>query len=114
MVKAFQERRDYVVERLKQIPRVKLAEPQGAFYVLPDMSQFFGHGVQVRGYGPVPDADALCMYLIHQAHVALVPGDAFGAPNCIRISYAASMATLKEALDRVVRALDPQHFVHSS
>lgn len=87
---------------------------QGAFYVLPDMSQFFGPGVEAKEYGPVPDADALAMYLIQQAHVALVPGDAFGAPNCIRISYAASMATLKEALDRLERALQPDVFLRSS
>eukprot|EP00775_Hariotina_reticulata_P004887 gene4887-5132_t len=110
MVSAFEERRNYVVERLKQIPGVKLAEPQGAFYVLPDMSGFFGPGVEAKGYGPIPDADTLCMYLIQVAHVALVPGDAFGAPACVRISYAASMATLKEALDRLVKALQPEVF----
>jgi hypothetical protein len=86
---------------------------QGAFYVLPDMSAFFGPGVEAKGYGPIPDADALAMYLIQQAHVALVPGDAFGAPDCIRVSYAASMATLKEALDRLVRALQPDVFTRS-
>jgi aspartate/glutamate/aspartate-prephenate aminotransferase len=86
---------------------------QGAFYVLPDMSAFFGPCVEAKGYGPIPDADALAMYLIQQAHVALVPGDAFGAPACIRISYAASMATLKEALDRLVRALQPDVFTRS-
>ncbi|KAF6266274.1 pyridoxal phosphate-dependent transferase [Scenedesmus sp. NREL 46B-D3] len=95
MVAAFRERRDYVVDRLQQIPGVKLAEPQA------------------QGYGPIPDADALAMYLIQQAHVALVPGDAFGAPACIRISYAASMATLKEALDRMVHALQPDVFTRS-
>lgn len=83
---------------------------QGAFYVLPDMSAFFGPGVEAKGFGPIPDADTLCMYLIQVAHVALVPGDAFGAPSCIRISYAASMATLKEALDRLVQALQPEVF----
>lgn len=77
------------------------------------MSAFFGPGVEAQGYGPIPDADALAMYLIQQAHVALVPGDAFGAPACIRISYAASMATLKEALDRLVRALQPDVFTSS-
>lgn len=110
MVKAFAERRDYVVERLRDIPGVKLAEPQGAFYVLPDVSAFVGEGAEAREFGPVPDVDALCMYLIKHAHVALVPGDAFGAPNCIRISYAASLQTLQEALDRVCRALDPEVF----
>lgn len=83
---------------------------QGAFYVLADMSEFFGPAVQARGFGPIPDADALCMYLIQQAHVALVPGDAFGAPTCIRISYAASMDTLREALDRLEKSLQPDVF----
>lgn len=107
MVSSFEQRCKYVVERLRQIPGIKLAQPQGAFYVLPDMSSFFGPGVEIEGFGPVPDCDALAMYLIKVANVALVPGDAFGAPQCLRISYAASMDTLKEALDRVVAALEP-------
>ena len=54
------------------------------------------------------DVDALARYLVQEANVALVPGDAFGAPSCIRISYAASMDTLREALDRMARALAPE------
>ncbi|KAK9814283.1 hypothetical protein WJX72_003389 [[Myrmecia] bisecta] len=105
MVHAFQERREYVVKRLREIKGIKLAEPQGAFYVLPEMTAFFGDGVTVDGFGPIPDADMLCRYLVEKAHVALVPGDAFGAPDCMRISYAASLQTLEEALNRVVKAL---------
>ncbi|GBG00261.1 aspartate aminotransferase, partial [Raphidocelis subcapitata] len=68
MVEAFEARRDYIVGRLREIPGIKLAEPQGAFYVLPEMSAFFGPGAAAEGYGPVPDADALAMYLMRVAH----------------------------------------------
>lgn len=96
------------MKRFREIPGVKLAEPQGAFYVLPEMSSFFGPGAQAAGFGPVPDSDTFCRYLIEKANVAVVPGDAFGAPACIRISYAASMETLAKAMDRICKALDPK------
>ncbi|KXZ49472.1 hypothetical protein GPECTOR_21g698 [Gonium pectorale] len=107
MVRAFQERRDYVVSRLRSIPGVNLAQPDGAFYVLPEMSAFFGPGAEAKDFGPVPDSDTFCRYLIEKAHVAVVPGDAFGADSCIRISYAASLETLGKALDRITAKLDP-------
>lgn len=110
MVHAFKERRDYVVKRLQEIPGIVLASPQGAFYILPDVSAFFGHDVDAIGYGPIPDVDTLARYLIERAHVAVVPGDAFGAPNCIRISYATSMEMLREAMDRISNALNPDAF----
>ena len=91
--------------RLQAIPGVALAEPQGAFYVLPDMTAYVGPGVTAPEFGAIEDVDALCRYLVQAANVALVPGDAFGAPSCIRISYAASLDTLKEAMDRVETAL---------
>lgn len=114
MVAAFQERRDYVVQRLQEIPGIVLASPQGAFYVLPDVSAFVGPGAEAAGFGPVPDVDALARYLVQEANVALVPGDAFGAPTCLRISYAASMDTLREALDRVARALSADKITKAS
>jgi bifunctional aspartate aminotransferase and glutamate/aspartate-prephenate aminotransferase len=110
MVAAFKERRDYVAARLQSMPGVRLAKPDGAFYVMPDVSSFVGCDVSAEGFGPVADVDALCRYLIERANVALVPGDAFGAPRCLRISYAASIETLKEALDRVAAALAPEKF----
>lgn len=113
MVAEFQERRNFIVGRLKRLPGMKIAEPQGAFYVLPDVTAYFGPGVHADGFGDVADASELCRYLIEQAHVALVPGDAFGAPNCIRISYAASIETLGKAMDRLDKFLDPSVF-HSS
>lgn len=113
MIAAFEQRRDFVTQRLQQIPGVKLAPPQGAFYVMPEVSAFAGPGIEARGFGPVPDVDTLCRYLIEKANVALVPGDAFGAPTCIRISYAASMDTLGKALDRIAAALAPENFSRS-
>jgi aspartate/glutamate/aspartate-prephenate aminotransferase len=108
MVRAFAERRDFVVRRLRLIPGVALDPPAGAFYVLPDVAALVGDGAVAAGFGPVPDVDALCRYLVESANVALVPGDAFGAPTCVRISYAASMETLAAALDRIEAALAPE------
>ena len=108
MVAAFLERRDYVCARLRAIPGMSLpSTPQGAFYALPDVSALVGEGAVglSGGFGPVADGDALCSYLLQEALVALVPGEAFGAPECVRLSYAASMETLKEALDRIESAL---------
>ncbi|KAK3278876.1 Aspartate aminotransferase, cytoplasmic isozyme 1 [Cymbomonas tetramitiformis] len=110
MVTAFRARRDYVVERLNAMDGVRCLTPQGAFYVLPEVSSFFGPEVEAEGFGPVEDVDALCRYLVTKAQVALVPGDAFGEPRCLRISYAASMDTLEEALNRMEAALEPSLF----
>jgi len=107
MVEAFKERKDMIVAKLRTIPGVNLAEPEGAFYVLPEMGAFFGPGAEAVGWGPVPDSDAFCRYLIEKANVAVVPGEAFGADTCIRISYAASLDTLTTAMDRIVAALAP-------
>jgi bifunctional aspartate aminotransferase and glutamate/aspartate-prephenate aminotransferase len=109
MTAEFAARRDLVVARLNQVPglRGRVPEPQGAFYVLPDMSAFFGPGVTAEGFGAVPDGDALCRYLLEVAHVAAVPGEAFGAPRCVRFSYAAAPEVLEEALRRVAAALAP-------
>jgi len=105
MVHAFQQRRDYVCRRISAWPGARMRVPDGAFYAMPDMSAYTGPGAQASGFGPIPDTDTLAVYLLQQANVALVPGEAFGAPGTIRISYAASMEVLTEALDRVERAL---------
>lgn len=102
MVAAFKNRRDLVVGLLRDIPGVKINVPEGAFYVFPDMSFFFGktyHGVKIN------DANDLSMYLLDKAHVATVTGDAFGNPNCIRMSYATSEDQLIEAFKRIKEAL---------
>ena len=110
MVGAFKERKEYVVKRLRGVEGVVLVEPQGAFYALPDVSALVGPGAEGVGWGPVEDVEALAMYLVERANVALVPGDAFGAPDCIRFSYAASIETLEKALDRIAEALSEEKF----
>jgi len=102
MVDAFKERRTLILSLLSEIPGFKTNQPQGAFYVFPDISYFFGkelQGVKIN------NASDLSMYLLEKANVATVTGDAFGSPNCIRISYAASEENIIEALKRIKKAL---------
>lgn len=103
MVEAFLKRRDLVLELLGEIDGLKTNTPQGAFYIFPDASSFFG---KRAGDTLISNADDLCNYLLEKAHVALVTGAAFGAPECFRISYAASEADLREAMKRLKTALD--------
>jgi aspartate aminotransferase len=84
------------------MPGVNANVPVGAFYVFPEISSFFGKSY--NGF-TVHNADDMCLYLLSEALVALVTGDAFGDPNCIRISYAASEETLTEAMKRIKEAL---------
>ena len=101
MKDAFLERRDLVLNLLKDVPGMKTNVPQGAFYVFPDISYYFGKSDREN---VIKDSNDLCMYLLNKAFVALVPGSAFGDPNCIRISYAASKDVLIEAIDRIKKA----------
>lgn len=102
MVRAFRERRDAVHAGLLAIDGIDCPMPQGAFYLFPDISAYFG---AKTGSGDVIDSsDALCFHLLDQSNVALVPGAAFGGPDGIRISYAASMEDLLEAVDRLQKA----------
>lgn len=101
MVAKFQERRDYVVKRLQAMGQFDVVEPTGAFYILPDIATLLSKGPYTDDFGSISSSDEFVKYLIEKANVATVPGDAFGAPTCIRISYAASMETLKEAMDRI-------------
>lgn len=103
MIAAFKSRRDLVLERLNEIKGIKTNIPEGAFYVFPDVSSFYGKSYNGT---TVNNADDLCMYLLNEALVALVSGDAFGDSNCIRISYATSEEVLTEALKRVKTALE--------
>jgi aspartate aminotransferase len=102
MVSAFKNRRDLVVKLINEIPGLKLNVPEGAFYVFPDVSSFFGK--TLRG-SLIKNADDFSMYLLGEANVATVTGDAFGNPDCIRFSYATSEAILTEALSRIKTAL---------
>ncbi|MGV3695638.1 pyridoxal phosphate-dependent aminotransferase [Flavobacterium sp.] len=102
MVAAFRSRRDLVVGLAKEIPGIKLNVPEGAFYVFPDVSSFFGKTLRGK---LINTAEDLSMYLLSEANVATVTGDAFGNPNCIRISYATSEGLLTEAFKRIKEAL---------
>jgi aspartate aminotransferase len=102
MVDAFHSRRDLVVGLLKDIPGIKINVPEGAFYVFPDVSSFFGK--TLRGT-LIKDANDFSMYILGEANVATVTGDAFGNPDCIRFSYATSEALLTEALKRIKEAV---------
>jgi len=102
MQKAFRERRDLMLKLLAEIPGIKLNHPDGAFYIFPDISWYFGKS---DGNITIKNANDLCMYLLNKVFVALVPGDAFGDPNCLRFSYATSTDKLTEAARRIKVAL---------
>ena len=102
MVDEFHNRRDIVIDLLGKIDGFKLNIPSGAFYVFPDISSFFGQ--TIKGY-KIKTASDFSMFLLEEANIATVTGEAFGAPNCIRISYAASEEQLREAVGRIEKAL---------
>lgn len=102
MVQAFKNRRDLVVGLVKDIPGFKLNVPEGAFYVFPDVSYYFGKTLKGKF---INDANDFSMFLLSEANVATVTGDAFGNPNCIRFSYATSDDLLLEALKRIKEAV---------
>lgn len=102
MVDAFESRRGIVYELLSEIPGFKLTMPEGAFYFFPDVSDYFGKTLRGK---EIKDANDFAMYLLGEANVATVTGDAFGNPNCIRLSYATSEETLREAIKRIKEAL---------
>lgn len=102
MVSAFRERRDLLIDLVKDIPGMKSNVPEGAFYLFPDISYYFGKS---DGKDSINNSTELCMYLLNKGHVALVPGEAFGSPECIRISYATSKELITEAVHRIKSAL---------
>ncbi len=103
MTEAFKRRRALVVSALQQIARLKCNQPDGAFYVFPDVSAYFGSRF---GDYHIRNTDDLATYLLMEAHVAVVTGEAFGNDRCIRISYATSDEKLTEAMRRIAQALD--------
>ena len=102
MKEAFLERRNFMLKELRNIKGIKINEPKGAFYLFPDISELFGQHFNGK---TIYNADDFCLFLLEEAKVALVTGNAFGSPNCIRISYAASMDQLKEAVYRIKSAI---------
>jgi len=101
MQQAFRERRDLMLQLLADIPGMKLNHPEGAFYIFPDISWYFGKS---DGKNTINNSNDLCMYLLNTVFVALVPGDAFGNPACLRFSYATSKDKLTEAVRRIKEA----------
>ena len=102
MRQAFERRRDLIVELAKDIPGLEVNTPQGAFYLFPKCSSFFGKSCNGRTINTSSD---LAMYLLEEAHVATVGGDAFGDPDCFRMSYATSDDNIREAMRRIKEAL---------
>ncbi|XLU50425.1 hypothetical protein S245_045239 [Arachis hypogaea] len=105
MVKAFRERRDFLVKSFREMEGLKISEPQGAFYLFIDFSYYYGK--EAEGFGRIDDSESLCRYLLDKGQVALVPGSAFGDDTCVRISYAESLTILQEAVERIKKALAP-------
>jgi len=102
MVDEFKSRRKLIIELLSAIPGLRINEPEGAFYVFPDVSHYFGKTLKGK---TINNASDFALYLLEEAHVATVTGDAFGNGDCIRISYAASVDNIKEAIARIAKAL---------
>jgi len=102
MKNIFLKRRDLVLEKLNEIEGIKCNVPQGAFYLFPDVSYYFGKS---DGENTINSSDELCMYLLNNCFVALVAGTPFGNPECVRISYAASEDDLLEAIKRIKNQL---------
>jgi aspartate aminotransferase len=98
MIDTFKERRKLIISLMNEIEGFKTPEPEGAFYVFPDVSYFFGK--TIKGHH-IKDATDFSLFLLEEALVATVTGDAFGSPDCIRISYAASEDQIEEALKRI-------------
>jgi len=102
MVDEFKNRRQLIIDLLSQIEGFRVNQPEGAFYVFPDVSHYFGKTLRGK---TIQNASDFALYLLEEAHVATVTGDAFGNNNCIRISYAASEANIRAAIDRIAKAL---------
>jgi aspartate aminotransferase len=102
MVEAFKRRKELMLKGLSEIPGIKCNKPDGAFYFFPDISHFLGMHF---GSEKIETATDLCMYLLNEGHVSMVTGEAFGNPNCLRISYATSDEKLTLAIERIKNAL---------
>jgi aspartate aminotransferase len=103
MVDEFNVRRGLILNLLNEITGFKLNEPKGAFYVFPDVSYYFGKTIKGK---TIENANDFALFLLEEAHVATVTGEAFGNPDCIRISYAASQEEIKTAIERIKNTLN--------
>lgn len=103
MVNEFRNRRKLIIELLSSIKGFKCNEPEGAFYIFPNISYYFGKTIQGT---PIENASDFAMFLLNEAKVATVTGEAFGNPDCIRFSYAASQEEIREAIDRIKKVLN--------
>jgi aspartate aminotransferase len=103
MREAFHRRRNLICDLLKDVKGLKVNVPQGAFYVMPDITYYLGKS---DGVTKIVTSDDLVLYLLDKAQVAAVGGDAFGAPGCIRISYATSDELIIEAVKRITATLE--------
>jgi aspartate aminotransferase len=102
MVEEFTRRRKKTMELVSKVPGIKCFNPEGAFYIFPDISSYFGKS---DGETTIRNSNDLCMYLLNTAHVSSVMGDAFGEPRCIRFSFANSMPNIEKAWRRIADAL---------
>jgi len=102
MVKEFTSRRKRVMEIVKGIPGITCSEPDGAFYIFPDISSYYGKS---DGETKITNSGDFCMYLLNNAHVSSVMGEAFGEPRCVRFSFANSMEKIEEGWERIKKAL---------
>jgi aspartate aminotransferase len=102
MVEEFTRRREKTLALVGQIPGIKCFNPEGAFYIFPDVSAYFGKS---DGTSVIRNSNDFCMYLLNTAHVSSVMGDAFGEPLCVRFSFANSMANIEKAWGRIADAL---------
>lgn len=102
----FKRRKDYVVDRLNKIPGITCPDVKGAFYVYPDVQPYLGKSF---GGQKIETAVELCQYLLDEALISTVPGEAYNVPGKIRISYSNSMENLEKALDRMEQALAALH-----
>jgi len=102
MIDTFKERRKLILDLLSEVPGFKCNAPQGAFYVFPDVSELFGKSFRGK---TIKNATDLSMYLLEEAEVATVTGEAFGDANCIRLSYAASEKEITQAIQQIKAAL---------
>jgi len=103
MNQAFKERRDLILSLLNEIPGFKTYVPEGAFYIFPQVKDYFG---KINNYINIKNASDLSMYLLNEAHVATVPGTAFGNPDCIRFSFAIGKNKISIAMERIKKALE--------